>query len=81
MRMVIQILYLVSAFWPAIAATQPDLWAWLGDVVYSDDRKFFAYFVPSALPEVAAKLQAQKELPGYKNFSAQVPIVGIWVCF
>jgi hypothetical protein len=69
----------ISAFWPAIAATKPDVWAWLGDVVYSDDRKFFSYFVPAPLADVAAKLEAQKELPGYKNFSSQVPIVGIWV--
>ena len=26
--------------WPAIAATRPDVWMWLGDAVYADTRSF-----------------------------------------
>ncbi len=55
--------------WDQILKQSPDLWIWLGDMVYGDTKDM------TVLKE---KYDAQNEVNEYKNFTAQVPIVGTW---
>jgi len=56
-------------YWQHIAATKPDLWLWLGDIIYGDTEDM------KALEEMYA---AQKTNPHYSAFLENTPAVGIW---
>lgn len=60
---------LPQSYWDTIAQTQPDLWLWLGDAVYSeaDDSAQFL-----------SDLKSMKQNPFYANFRTQIPVTGIW---
>lgn len=55
--------------WRLIAATQPDLWIWLGDIVYGDAEK---------LPDLARRYQSLKEQPDYATLRRGTKVLGVW---
>lgn len=55
--------------WDLIAAHKPDLWIWLGDMIYSD------FSTMSRRKREYDKLKAD---PHYKAFRAKVPVIGTW---
>jgi alkaline phosphatase D len=55
--------------WDPIVKSEPQLWIWLGDIVYGDTTQ---------MEELAAKYQAQREVPGYVLLRSKVPVVGTW---
>lgn len=55
--------------WPFIRANNPQLWIWMGDIVYGDTEDM-------ALLE--RKYQQQKNRPEYAQFRSAVPVIGIW---
>ncbi|ASG20266.1 alkaline phosphatase D family protein [Nitrospirillum viridazoti] len=61
--------------WPAIAATDPDLFLFLGDTVYADDAVTAKAGIIPALAEMYQRLDAS---PEFRAFRAQVPIEATW---
>ncbi len=56
-------------YWSTIAQQDPDLWIWLGDIIYGDSEN----------PEVLKrKYDRQLSSSQYQDFIADVPIIGIW---
>lgn len=55
--------------WKSIADENPDLWIWMGDIIYGDSKN---------MNVLSGKYMAQKSHPAYQRFLEQVPIVGIW---
>lgn len=55
--------------WPVISEHQPDLFIWLGDIVYADT-------------DDSVKMQniyaQQKSKPNYAQFILRTPVIGIW---
>lgn len=58
-----------QAHWQTIGADQPELWIWLGDIIYGDHAK---------LEERRHLYQNLKDSPYYRDFRAQVPIIGTY---
>lgn len=55
--------------WERISNSDPDLWIWLGDIVYADTRN---------MRRMARKYQLQKNSPGYRALAEKVPVIGTW---
>jgi len=55
--------------WPAIAANEPEMFVWLGDIIYGDTHD---------MTELRNKYQEQVELPEYKKFAEGTSIIGVW---
>lgn len=78
--------YMRQRFWSVLEAKGVHLWAWLGDVVYTDTKKAFNEFTASPLEKVLSEYNAQKSNKGYKQFisGANDPskplqgVVGVW---
>jgi hypothetical protein len=66
-------------FWPAIAARKPDLFAYLGDIVYADRPVFLKIRIPASKGEIAAAYRQNLGNAGYSALLAKVPVVGVWV--
>jgi len=58
-----------QSMWPYIAQNKPDLWIWLGDIIYADTDD---------MRKMADLYQGQKNDPDYAKFVAQCQIVGTW---
>ncbi len=58
-----------QGYWDAIGALKPDLWVWLGDIIYSD------YMIN---PIRKLNYDLVKYNSHYRSFAASVPIVGTW---
>lgn len=56
-------------FWPTITATQPDLWIWLGDIVYADTED---------MTVMRAKYDGLKADPGYTVLRRACAVTGMW---
>lgn len=58
-----------QSYWDVIAQTKPDLWIWLGDIIYgdSDDEQV-----------MHDKYQKILHNTHYQNFIKNVPVTGIW---
>jgi alkaline phosphatase D len=56
-------------YWQNIGKTNPDLWIWLGDIIYADTEN---------MNQLEAMYNGQKSNPDYANFAKQTPIIGIW---
>jgi len=55
--------------WQAIRAAEPDLWIWMGDIVYGDTEDM----------EVLAEKYGQlAKLPGYAALARSTPVIGVW---
>ena len=61
--------YKPQPLWKPICDSKPDLWIWLGDIVYGRADR---------LAELAGKYRNEKEKPGYKALRAQCRIIGVW---
>ncbi len=55
--------------WSVISESVPDLWIWLGDIIYADTEN---------MDSMKAMYNRQKNLTEYKTFAQKTPIVGIW---
>ncbi|MEL7144907.1 MAG: alkaline phosphatase D family protein [Bacteroidota bacterium] len=55
--------------WPAIAANDPDLFIWLGDIIYGDTQD---------MRLLRSKYKEQSRQPDYKKFAKKTPVVGVW---
>lgn len=56
-------------FWAEITATKPDLWIWLGDIIYADTTDMQA---------MQLMYQQQKQNAYYQQLMATSRIVGVW---
>ena len=61
--------YKPQPLWNAIRQCKPDLWIWLGDIVYGK---------ASNLPDLARRYQTEKENPDYKSLRQQCRVIGVW---
>ncbi len=55
--------------WPVISENNPDLWIWLGDVVYADTED---------MELMQSKFDKQLSNKNYREFLTKVPVIGIW---
>lgn len=55
--------------WKPILANKPDLWIWLGDIIYASTESMAA---------MKEKYDQQKAKPDYQQLRATCPIVGVW---
>ena len=62
-------LNLPQDIWPAILQNNPNIWIWLGDIIYADTQN------PK---ELAAQYRKLKTLPDYKKLRARTQIIGIY---
>lgn len=61
--------YKPQPLWTAVLAAQPQVWIWLGDIVYGEADK---------LEELAQRYASQKQHPEYQTLRRQTRILGIW---
>lgn len=61
--------HLQQPMWSHIQSHQPDLFLWLGDVVYADTDD------PA---EMARHYRVQRDHPEYQKVSRNMPVLGIW---
>jgi alkaline phosphatase D len=71
--------------WPSIAGRGPDLFLWLGDIIYADTPVFAKWRRPATLDAIAREYAAQHAIVGYADFLARggrggrAPLVtGVW---
>eukprot|EP01114_Cavostelium_apophysatum_P010594 TRINITY_DN2450_c0_g1_i1.p1 TRINITY_DN2450_c0_g1~~TRINITY_DN2450_c0_g1_i1.p1 ORF type:complete len:444 (+),score=54.98 TRINITY_DN2450_c0_g1_i1:77-1408(+) len=69
---------LPQEYWDSVVDFNPDLWLWLGDIVYADEQHFPTYWRPSPLEKVTEKYALQKQVPGYQRLRKTCPITGAW---
>ncbi|MDW8231052.1 MAG: hypothetical protein RMJ33_14565, partial [Saprospiraceae bacterium] len=62
-------LHLPQDMWTGVVANRPDLWIWLGDIVYADTTDTRA---------LAAHYKRLKTHPEYKKLRDRTPIIGIY---
>ena len=60
---------LPQVLWPGINAEKPDLWIWMGDIIYMDS---------DSLEITREAYQIQKTNPDYKILMDSTGIIGIW---
>ncbi|RLD20017.1 MAG: alkaline phosphatase family protein [Bacteroidetes bacterium] len=60
---------LPQPLWDDIIANNPDLWIWMGDIIYGDSED---------MSVLAAKYDALSANSGYKSLLNQCPVIGIW---
>jgi len=66
--------------WPAIAEYNPELFIWLGDVVYNDIHLIAFFFRENALDLMEANYRKQKHHEGYQQLlNTNATIIGTWV--
>ena len=61
--------YKPQPLWKPIVECKPDLWIWLGDIVYGEADN---------LPDLARKYHHEKKHPGYKALLDQCRVIGVW---
>ncbi|MCA1659312.1 MAG: alkaline phosphatase family protein [Verrucomicrobiaceae bacterium] len=61
--------YKPQPLWKAIKAAQPDVWVWLGDIVYGEADN---------LKDLARRYRTLKEQPDYTTLRAHTKVLGIW---
>jgi alkaline phosphatase D len=62
-------LSLGQSHWAGIAANQPNLWVWLGDIIYADT---------SDMRALAAHYKRLKTIPEYKKMRAKTQVMGVY---
>ncbi|PRP79516.1 hypothetical protein PROFUN_12707 [Planoprotostelium fungivorum] len=71
--------HLPQPIWGAIDTYNPDLWVWLGDVVYVDRLVFPGYFKPSSLERIQEQYNIQKNHSEYRKLISKTSTIGVWV--
>ncbi|HEV3409320.1 MAG TPA: alkaline phosphatase D family protein, partial [Chthoniobacterales bacterium] len=61
--------YKPQPLWKAIITAQPDVWIWLGDIVYGEADN---------LEDLARRYRTLKEHPDYTALRGQAKVLGIW---
>jgi alkaline phosphatase D len=61
--------HLPQPLWKDISKNKPNLWIWLGDIVYGDTQD---------MKLLQSKYALQKKRPEYIQFIRKTPLVGIW---
>lgn len=61
--------FLPQPLWNPIRTAQPDLWMWLGDIVYGDR---------GGIDTIRWMYNFQKKHPDYAALRQTVPVIGIW---
>lgn len=60
---------LENRFWDDILHLEPDLWIWGGDNIYADTGDMI---------KMRELYEAQNQVPGYRELSSAVPVIGTW---
>ncbi len=60
---------LSQKIWKSVSANQPDLWVWLGDIIYADTEN---------MDKMKIMYDLQKTTPEYADFISRTPTIGIW---
>ncbi|MGB3467553.1 MAG: alkaline phosphatase D family protein [Cyclobacteriaceae bacterium] len=55
--------------WQYIGQNNPDLFVWLGDIVYGDTHN---------MDTLRAKYNKLSQMPAYRQFADSTPIIGVW---
>ncbi len=55
--------------WKHIVTEQPDLWIWLGDIIYADTRD---------MDKMKNYYNIQKSKPWYRQLLKTCPVIGVW---
>ena len=55
--------------WEAVVRTRPELWIWLGDMVYADTED---------MEVMGRKYERQKQRPEYQLLLRSCPVIGVW---
>ena len=55
--------------WDTITNQDPEVWVWLGDIVYSEN---------GSMKDLSKKYTLQKQLPAYKKLEENTTILGVW---
>jgi len=58
-----------QTMWPYVNANKPELWVWLGDIIYADTSNMRA---------LAAHYKKLKTLPEYKKLRSQTQVIGVY---
>jgi alkaline phosphatase D len=61
--------YKPQPLWDAIRQCKPDLWIWLGDIVYGKADN---------LPDLARRYETEKDNSDYKSLREQCRVIGVW---
>lgn len=65
--------------WEAILKRTPDLFVWLGDIVYADHAVFLKIRIPGSPSDVKEAYRVQiAEHESYRSLMATIPIVGVY---
>jgi len=60
---------LPNLLWDDVAAANPDVWIWGGDIIYADTDN---------MKELREIYDAQNEVEGYKKLKGKIPVIGSW---
>ncbi|HHB52408.1 MAG TPA: alkaline phosphatase family protein [Saprospiraceae bacterium] len=58
-----------QSYWDVIASKNPDLWIWMGDIIYSDTED---------MQEHKKQYDKFKHNRYYQKFIGRVPVIGVW---
>ena len=58
-----------QSYWNVISQDHPDLWIWMGDIIYADTEN---------MTVMKSKYDQQKSNTHYSQFIAEVPVIGTW---
>ncbi len=70
--------HLDQSIFGAIARDRPDLFIWLGDIVYADRMLLPHYWVPTNSTEVRARFASQRASPLYAALASSTRVLGIY---
>lgn len=61
--------YMDQHYWDVISSKNPDLWIWMGDIIYSDTED---------MDEHKKQYDLLKNNTFYQKFISKVPVIGVW---
>lgn len=61
--------FVQKQLWKEVINESPDLWIWMGDIVYSDTEE---------MKKMKADYKAQKSHPDYQELLSKVDVIGTW---
>eukprot|EP01117_Protostelium_nocturnum_P017851 TRINITY_DN7342_c0_g1_i1.p1 TRINITY_DN7342_c0_g1~~TRINITY_DN7342_c0_g1_i1.p1 ORF type:complete len:414 (-),score=96.20 TRINITY_DN7342_c0_g1_i1:31-1272(-) len=70
--------WLNQPIWKSIIDYNPDVFVWLGDVVYLDTMPFPLVFVPSTMERNKEQYLKQKNNKSYRELADNVRVLGVW---
>jgi len=67
-----------QAYWLDIVRRRPDVFVWLGDIVYADSPVFLKWRIPAAAATLQRYYTAQLASAEYGTLLEAVPVVGVF---